>query len=198
MISTLTPSETIDRLLPWREARANRELRRETSPYLLVTTAHPSLSQHPGENGETYHPNLGRLIQPRHTSSIELTASERLPWAADNDCFQGLDPVKYDAMLDRLVPVASSCLFVTVPDVVGDARATAELFSKWAPALKRRGLPAALVAQDGIEDLDAWMRLVWHRIDALFIGGSTEWKEGPAAAAIATEAHRLGKWVHWG
>ena len=47
---------------------------------LLNTTAHPTLYQHPGPAGEQVHPGLGRLIQPRHTSSIEQTAAERIPW----------------------------------------------------------------------------------------------------------------------
>jgi hypothetical protein len=57
-------------------------------------------------------------------------------------------------------------------------------------------LPAALVAQDGLETM--LERVEWERIAAVFIGGSTEWKEGPGAAAIAREAARRGKWVHWG
>lgn len=158
---------------------------------LLVTTAHPTLAQHA-------HRNLGRLVQPRHLSSIEATAASGIPWAADNDCFQGLDARAYDAMLDRLQPLASSCLWVTVPDVVGDALETARAFERWAPGLERRGLPVALVAQDGLEDLDEWLARTWHRLDALFIGGTTEWKMGPAAAQLAREAKARGRWVHWG
>lgn len=160
---------------------------------LLVTTAHPSLSQHTLD-GEL-HPNLGRLIQPRHTSSIEATAAAGIPWAADNDCFQQLDAAAYTRMLDRIAGLPG-CRFVTVPDVVGDAARTLELFGEWAPELERRGLPVGLVAQDGLEHL-RWA-IEWDRLDALFIGGSTEWKEGPAAAELAQLAHDRGLWVHWG
>lgn len=184
--------------LPWKAARINREAFRNRSPFLLVTSAQPSLAQHPGPDGEAFHPNLGRLLQPRHTSSAEVTADAGLPWAADNDCFQGLNPAKFSAMLDRLSPIATTCLFVTVPDVVGDAVATARQFELWAEACKRRGLPAALVAQDGLEELPAWLSRTWHRIDALFMGGTTEWKEGPVAAELAREASARGKWIHWG
>lgn len=160
---------------------------------LLVTTAHPSLSDHRLEGA--LHPNLGRLIQPRHTSSIEQTSAAGIPWAADNDCFQSLDAVAYVRMLDRIAGL-DGCRFVTVPDVVGDAETTLELFETWAPELEGRGLPVALVAQDGLEHrLD---RVPWDRLDALFIGGSTEWKEGPAAAMLARLAHDRGLWVHWG
>lgn len=155
-------------------------------PLLLVTTAHPSLMEHE-------HPNLGRLIQPRHFSSIERTAEAGIPWAADNDCFQGLDAPAFERMLDRIEGLPG-CLFVTVPDVVGDAEATMEHFEEWAPELERRGLPLGLVAQDGLEN----MEVPWDRLTALFIGGSTEWKLSDAAAELAREAKSRGLWVHWG
>ena len=163
------------------------------APIILVTTGHPTLHQHPGPAGEAVHPRLGRLLQPRHVSSVELTAAAGIPWACDNDCFQGLDAARFTAMIDRVADLPG-CLFVTVPDVVGDAAATLEQFAVWAPELERRGLPVGLVAQDGLT-IDT---TPWDRLAALFIGGSTEWKEGPEAAALACEAKRRGLWVHWG
>jgi hypothetical protein len=157
---------------------------------LLVTTGHPDMARFA-------HPALGRLIQPRHTSSIEATDAEGIAWAADNDCFQGLDPVAWEKMLDRITGL-EGCLWATVPDKVGDAVETARMFEKWAPALERRGIPVALVAQDGLEDLTDWLARTWHRIDALFIGGTTEWKLGPEARALVREAQARGKWVHVG
>lgn len=167
------------------------------APIILVTTGHPTLHQHPGPDGEAIHPRLGRLLQPRHLSSVELTAEAGIPWACDNDCFQGLKRDAFVKMLDR-VEGLPGCLFVTVPDVVGDAAATAEAFDEWAPDLERRGLPVALVAQDGLEDMPEWLAERLPRLAALFIGGSTEWKEGPAAAELARQAKAAGKWVHWG
>lgn len=167
---------------------------------LLVTTAHPSMHDHADPaNGQAIHRNLGRLIQPRHTSSIEKTAAAGIPWAADNDCFQGLDPKAFDRMLDRIKGLPG-CRFVTVPDVVGDAYATAKQFELWAPALERRGLPVALVLQNGIDRpaLMRWLDRTWHRLDAVFIGGDDEFKLGPVAAELAREAKRRGLWVHWG
>lgn len=176
--------------LPWRAAAVNRDAYRGR-PLLLVTTAHPSLLEHGP------HPHLGRLITPRHYSSIEKTAGS-YPWAVDNDCFNGFDYIAFDRMLDRLKPLAETCLFVSVPDVVGDAAATAHRFECWSSATRRRGLPSALVLQDGVEHLARWLAIAWPRIDAVFVGGTTEWKLGPAAAAIAREAKQRGKWVHWG
>lgn len=161
---------------------------------LLTTTAHPTMYQHGDpDTGADVHANLGRLITPRHTSSIELTAEAGITWAADNDCFQGLDEKRYVAMLDRITGLAG-CKFVTVPDVVGDAYETRVMFDVWAPELEARGLPVGYVLQDGSGEVG----VPWDRIDALFIGGSTEYKLGPEAAEFAREAKRLGKWVHWG
>lgn len=178
--------------LPWWEQRHNRDWFRQQRPLLLVTSAHPTLLR------DHHSPHLGRLIQPRHTSSIEATHASGLPWAADNDCFQGLDVDRYWTMLDRLKPLAETCLFACVPDVVGDAVETARQFERWESGHRRRGLPSALVAQDGLEDMPRWLAGAWPRIDALFMGGTTEWKLGPAARMLAVEAHERGKWVHWG
>lgn len=173
-----------------------------SSPLLLVTTSHPSLGQHPGPAGETYHPNLGRLIQPRHTSSIEATVAARIPWAADNDCFQGLDRDAYVRMIDRLAELERDpstghpvgCKFVTVPDVVADAYATLSLFEAWHRDLLDRDLPLGYVLQDGADNAG----VPWSSIEAVFVGGSDEFKLGPLAAELAREAKARGKWVHWG
>lgn len=153
---------------------------------LLVTSAHPTLRQYRQEH-------LGRLIQPRHYSSIEATAASGMPWAADNDCFQVLDVDRFTAMLDRIQGLPG-CLFVVCPDVVGDWRATAELWASWEPGIRRRGLPVALAAQDGLRPES----VPWWQIDALFIGGTTEWKLGPEPTKLIAEAKRRGKWVHMG
>lgn len=139
------------------------------------------------------HPNLGRLIQPRHTSSIARTAESGLAWAADNDCYQGLNATAYECML-RLISGLSGCLFVTVPDVVADANATAELWDTWAPIVAEYKLPRALVLQDGITTTD----VPWNDLEAVFVGGSTEWKLGHEAAAIVREANARNKWTHMG
>jgi hypothetical protein len=168
-------------------------------PLLLVTTAHTSLSEHGGPNGEAVHPHLGRLLQPRHTSRAEATAAEGIPWAADNDCFQGLDPIAYGKMLDRLKGL-DGCRFVTVPDKVADAYETALMFEQWAPAVERRGMPVGLVLQNGIDrpSLQRWLARTWHRLDALFVGGDDEFKLGEVAEALVQRGAADGKWIHWG
>ncbi len=62
------------------------------------------------------------------------------------------------------------------------------------PQIRALGYRVAFVAQDGQESLP----VPWDEFDALFIGGSTEWKLGPHAREIAAEAKRRGKWLHMG
>jgi hypothetical protein len=56
------------------------------------------------------------------------------------------------------------------------------------------GLPVALVAQDGLENL----HIPWCSFDALFLGGSTAWKLGPAARDLTRQAKGRRKHVHMG
>ena len=64
---------------------------------LLTTAALPQLQQH-------HHPNLGRLITPRHFCRLADTLAAGYVVAADNDCFQGLDPAAVCAMLEAIAP----------------------------------------------------------------------------------------------
>lgn len=188
---------------------------------LLVTTAHPSIHQHPDpDTGASVHGALGRLLTPRHYSSVELTGAAGIPWACDNDGFNGIDEDRFIAMLDRVEGVPG-CRFITVPDVLrcascrltvdgyggeemcacekrtivyGDAKLTAERFEEWQPLVEQTGQPVALVLQDGQADVG----VAWDAVDAVFVGGSDAFKLGPEAAEWCRQAHERGKWVHWG
>jgi hypothetical protein len=117
-------------------------------------------------------------------------------WCADNGCFGKGYPgdEKWLAWLDKNSEEAATCLFATAPDVVGDAAATLTRSLPFLPKIRGLGYPAALVAQDGLEDLE----IPWDAFDVLFIGGSTEWKLGPAARKLIRQAKARGKWVHMG
>lgn len=117
-------------------------------------------------------------------------------WCADNGCFGKGYPgdEKWLGWLAKNAYAAADCLFATAPDVVGDAVGTLERSAPWLPAIRALGYPAALVAQDGLEDLE----VPWDAFDVLFIGGSTEWKLGPAARTLVAEAKRQGKKIHMG
>lgn len=151
---------------------------------LLVTKAEGTLMRYP-------HPNLGRLVQPRHYDNMAATVANGRPWAADNDCFQQLDPDAYRAMLAK---VPTGGLFVTVPDVVGDHRATVRRWRRWAPYVRQFGHVPAFVLQDGCR---SWSQ-VPSDAGAVFVGGSTVYKLSEDAAGLVGEANRRGMWTHMG
>jgi hypothetical protein len=151
---------------------------------LLLTKAEGTLMRYP-------HANLGRLVQPRHYDNMAATVRNRRPWAADNDCFQGLDPDAYRRML-QTIPTGG--LFVTVPDVVADHRATLRRWRRWAPYVRSLGHRPAFVLQDGCDTF----RQVPADADAVFIGGSTVYKFAPETADIIAAANHAEMWTHMG
>jgi hypothetical protein len=117
------------------------------------------------------------------------------PWAADNGRYSAPEDytdARYLAWLAKMP--RESCLFATAPDVVGDAAATLALSQPMLAPIRALGYRVALVAQDGLEDL----RVPWDDFDAVFIGGTTAWKLGPATVQIVAAAKARGKWVHMG
>jgi hypothetical protein len=152
---------------------------------LLVNKALPTLLR--------YSPrNVGRLIAPQNASRIAETPRAGFLWAADNDAFTGFNQTRYLQMLARVADMPG-CLFVTCPDIVGNAGATLELFRDWGPTVAKVA-PVALVAQDGLTN----EATPWSEFSALFIGGTSEWKLGDQARALMAEATERGKWVHMG
>lgn len=149
---------------------------------LLVHAAPATLAAH-------RHPNLGVLSSPRRW----YPDVDGWPWAADNDAYSAWDADRYRKMLGGLWGLPG-CLFVSAPDVVGEAARTLELFEEWYDDLVATLQPLAFVAQDGIT-VEA---VPWSRIDALFVGGSTEFKMGDVAREVVIEAKLRDKWVHMG
>lgn len=140
-------------------------------------------------------PDLPAMITPR----MGQKPPRGQPWAADTGCFtqpQSYSTGGYLIWLNELAvdDHAERCLFATAPDVVGDAEATLLRSRPVLPYIRDVGYPAALVAQDGLT-LDM---LPWDEFDALFIGGTTDWKLGPVPRELVVEAKRRGKWTHMG
>jgi hypothetical protein len=136
-------------------------------------------------------PNLPAMVTPR----MGVAPPDGQPWAADTGCFsapQNYSEPKYLAWLARM-PV-ERCLFATAPDAMGDAAATLAMSLPVLPKIRALGYPAALVAQDGLEEL----AVPWEAFDCLFVGGTTDWKLSEAAYGLVAEANRRGKWTHMG
>ncbi len=158
---------------------------------MVILVSGPTASTHLRHAGD---PRLGRLVTPRGGHRLAALPPGQV-LGADNDCYARFDARRYRRMLAALAAARPPGLrFVSAPDVVGCAGPTLALWRLWRPDLAALGLPAALVAQDGAEGLE----LPWGELAALFVGGTTRWKESAAALALAEEAHRRGKWVHVG
>jgi hypothetical protein len=135
------------------------------------------------------HPNLGVLSTP---SRVYMNVGE-WPWGADNEAFTNFDAELYIKMLGKIKGM-QGCLFVTAPDVVGDAKQTLLLFDWWVWKLQECAQPIAIVGQDGLQEED----VPWDTIDSYFVGGSSEWKLGEESARLVRAAKERGKWVHMG
>ncbi|GAB3902390.1 hypothetical protein GCM10029964_092800 [Kibdelosporangium lantanae] len=85
-------------------------------------------------------------------------------------------------------------LFVTVPDVPCDARATLDRFAAWAGMVSH--LPLAFCVQDGAEA--AGIPWDWPNLRCLFMAGSTGYKLSQEMADICREGKRRGLWIHGG
>lgn len=143
--------------------------------------------------------DIGHLIVPRAwnpAATLDLRAAR---WAMDNGGFGGaFDAGSFVTMLQEFYP-HSGCLFVTAPDVIsragiGDAAATRRLWPFWSRVIRSLGLPPAFVAQDGLLP----DQVPWLEMGALFIGGSTTFKESAEVRAVCAYAKARGIWVHWG
>lgn len=116
-------------------------------------------------------------------------------FAADNGCFVQADKYSDDGFLEWLDKLdRKGCLFAVAPDVVGDADATKDRAYPMLPHIQKLGFKAAYVCQDG----ELPKTVNWSKLDAIFIGGSTDWKLSQAAADLVAEAKRRDKWVHMG
>ena len=134
-------------------------------------------------------PNLvvGQLFTP-----LTRYSSVGVPFAIDNGAFTKFDEKAFLSLLERESDRKQECLFVAVPDIVGSAIRTLEVFMGWSWRIEQ--WPLALVAQDGIED----QPIPWSMISAIFIGGSTQFKESIAAEQCVKAGLALGKHVHIG
>lgn len=95
-----------------------------------------------------------------------------LPFAVDNGAFGGFEEDRWKALLRWVCLSGYKPMWVAVPDFVGDAEKTIEMWETHKEEAERYGWPLAFVLQDGIKKED-----VPKDAQVVFVGGSTEWKE---------------------
>lgn len=158
--------------------------------------------------------DLGMLISPANSTHRQVAHYELV--GADNGCFvESKKGIPFDAdrwltWLRKTDP--AKLLWAALPDVlkwvtidtpkgpqripVGDKDATIERGGRYVDTLCELGYTPALVAQDGLVQLD---EVPWiSQVGAVFIGGSDEYKLGPVAADIVRQANERGLWTHAG
>lgn len=135
---------------------------------------------------------LGIITTPRQGNKI----LPGVPWIADNSVFGKHGFPGNEAFIRWLItrPHQENCRFVVAPDVVGDAAATMKRSRPWFRVIRSLGFPVALAAQNGLT-VEA---VPWDDIDALFIGGDDEFKDGLDAVKLSVAAKLRGKHVHVG
>jgi hypothetical protein len=136
------------------------------------------------------HKNLGAFLTPRTGNSLKTL--EGFIWACYNSAFNGFNKKLFIKMLDRIKN--QKFLFVPCPDKVGDSNTTLKLFYEYYPIIKSYNFPIALVLQDGMDVKS----IPFDKIDAIFIGGSTEYKLGEEVREIVKKSKQLNKWIHMG
>ena len=133
---------------------------------------------------------FGILTSPSH-KGIPVGIQNGMIWAADNNSFNNtFESDRFLSWLELMRPYKPTCLFVTVPDVLADAVATAKRYNEWSPKLEDWKL--AYVAQDGMEELPD------VDYDTLFIGGTTEYKLSKTVEKLIQKARDEGKHIHIG
>lgn len=148
---------------------------------------------------------LGALLTPESWSGTNTKVHESFVWwAADGACVELVkgQPVdreafsweKYREWLEVMSPSLPSCLFAVAPDRIGNHEATLARFKLHHEEIRALGYPVAFVAQDGADA----HTIPWTDIDALFVGGSTDFKLSETAYYLAGLARRRGKWAHMG
>lgn len=160
---------------------------------VLVTTG---MKAHVNRVNNSNDFKYGCLVTPRCKSSITRTNGII---GVDNDRFNdnSYTDTAFMKLLIYLVNFSGKdrIKFVSAPDIPFNAEGTFRDFYKWHTVIKEIfKLPIALVTQDGmtVKSID------WDRLDAVFIGGTTEYKMSQDSINIIKKAKSLKKWVHIG
>ena len=116
-------------------------------------------------------------------------------WMMDNNQFTGdFTFYRWMSQLIKYHKYRDTCLGIPIPDEVGDALATLQMFGQYYAGVRDLGYPVAFVSQNGITPAIT----PWDLFDVLFVGGDDAHKLGPEAGLMIAEAKNRRKWVHVG
>ena len=120
---------------------------------------------------------LARLLSTDRPNGLKVWP--HLPYAIDNGAFPAwTNGREWDgpAFVDAMEWVAKQEVrprWIVVPDVVTDAEATFDSWSRWEPRLRDLRIPLAFAVQDGMTPQDVERKV---SPDVIFVGGSRDWK----------------------
>jgi len=137
------------------------------------------------EYSERYNEDFWQLRTPLTNYAI----SDK-PYGLDNGCFSRFPEKDWMRLIGEARKVEP--VFCCLPDIVGSAIRTLELFALFRN--KTIGLPRALVLQDGIGQ----QNIPWDDLSCVFIGGTDAFKISPECRNAVKAAKMLGKHVHVG
>lgn len=115
-------------------------------------------------------------------------------WIVDNGAYSGVfDEGRYFRHLGRNVRYLGTNVFAVCPDVMMDKEGTLGMWQTYSQRVRELGYRVGYVLQDGSTPED-----IPGNCDAVFVGGSTEWKLSNGADVCIAYAKSKGLWVHIG
>jgi hypothetical protein len=140
----------------------------------------------------------GTITAPNH-KGIPYQITQGGPWAGDlgalvNNSDLNVKMIDFAAVpewLKKMESYRETCLFIAGFDVLFDAQETLDAYHEFKDYFK--GWPLAYVAQNGAENLP-----IPDDCAAVFIAGTTEWKESHEAITVIQQAQAMGKHIHIG
>lgn len=134
-------------------------------------------------------PHIGQLLTPHDRNRV----ISGLSLAVDNSAFSNWCEKSFLKLLKRLSGYKP--VWVSAPDVVGDAIATERLLHYWSPIIKDFGFPVAYVLQNGLESIGLPPDKYF---DAVFIGGDNSFKLGQYVRYVVRKIRQKKQLVHMG
>ena len=135
-------------------------------------------------------------IESLSTKNIRTKRIKRnVVWCLDNGVFTGkFEKQRWLDFMEKYSLYINTCLFVVIPDVVADFKATVDSFHYYRKMVT--DYPVAFVSQDGISEFPEM--IPWNDFDCIFIGGSDKHKLGYEGGWVISEAKKHNKWIHVG
>jgi len=122
-----------------------------------------------------------------------------IQYGLDNGSFTDFNPKKFEQMAHK-AKTDNQCLWIALPDVVGDHESTMILYHHWLERLDLDGetKKRCFVLQDGCNLEKHQNEPPWDILEAVFVGGTDYYKSSRRCYEVVEKAQKLGKWVHVG